>query len=50
VHYPLVVATDALLEKFGGLQGLPTTMLYDRQGVLHKKLSALNTLTFSKRL
>jgi len=38
VHYPLVVATGALLEKFGGLQGLPTTMLYDRQGVLHKKV------------
>jgi len=38
VHYPLVVATDALLEKFGGLQGLPTTMLYDRQGVLRKKV------------
>jgi len=38
VHYPLVVATDALLQKFGGLQGLPTTILYDRQGVLRKKV------------
>jgi hypothetical protein len=38
VHYPLVVATDALLQKFGGLQGLPTTMLYDRKGVLREKV------------
>jgi len=38
VHYPLVVATDDLLQKFGGLQGLPTTLLYDRQGILRKKV------------
>ena len=38
VHYPLVIATDDLLQKFGGLEGLPTTLLYDRQGVLRKKV------------
>ena len=38
VQYPLLVATDDLLEKFGGLEGLPTTLLYDRQGVLRKKV------------
>lgn len=38
VHYPLVVATDDLLQKFGGLQGLPTTLLYDREGILRKKV------------
>ena len=38
VHYPLVVGTDELLQKFGGLEGLPTTLLYDRQGVLRKKV------------
>ena len=38
VHYPLVALTDDLLQKFGGLEGLPTTLLYDRQGVLHKKV------------
>lgn len=38
VHYPLVIATDDLLQKFGGLQGLPTTLLYDRQGILRKKV------------
>lgn len=38
VHYPLVVATDDLLKKFGGLEGLPTTFLYDRQGILRRKV------------
>ena len=30
------MASDELKEKFGGIEGLPTTMLYDRQGVLRK--------------
>jgi thiol-disulfide isomerase/thioredoxin len=38
VRYPLGVATDELKRKFGGIEGLPTTMLYDRQGVLRKKV------------
>jgi thiol-disulfide isomerase/thioredoxin len=38
VRYPLAVAPDDLKQKFGGVEGLPTTMLYDRQGVLRKKV------------
>ena len=38
VHYPLAVATDDLKQKFGGIEGLPTTMLYDRDGVLRMKV------------
>lgn len=38
VHYPLAVATDGLKQKFGGIEGLPTTMLYDRRGVLRTKI------------
>jgi hypothetical protein len=38
VHYPLAVAPDELKEKFGGIEGLPTTMLYDRNGILRKKV------------
>jgi hypothetical protein len=38
VRYPLAVATDELKQKFGGIEGLPTTMLYDRQGILRKKV------------
>ena len=38
VHYPLAVAADDLKQKFGGIEGLPTTLLYDRQGILRKKV------------
>jgi thiol-disulfide isomerase/thioredoxin len=38
VRYPLAVAPDDLKHKFGGIEGLPTTMLYDRQGILRKKV------------
>jgi thiol-disulfide isomerase/thioredoxin len=38
VHYPLAIAPDELKQKFGGIEGLPTTMLYDRKGILRKKV------------
>ena len=38
VRYPLAIAPDELKEKFGGIEGLPTTMLYDREGILRKKV------------
>lgn len=38
VRYPLAVATEDVKQKFGGIEGLPTTMLYDRQGVLRAKV------------
>src|SRR5215471_7068193 len=38
VHYPLAVATEDVKQKFGGIEGLPTTMLYDRHGVLRTKV------------
>jgi thiol-disulfide isomerase/thioredoxin len=38
VRYPLGVASDDLKQKFGGIEGLPTTLLYDRQGVLRQKI------------
>lgn len=38
VRYPLAVASNVIKQKFGGIEGLPTTMLYDRQGVLRKKV------------
>ena len=38
VRYPLGVAADDLKAKFGGIEGLPTTFLYDRQGILRKKV------------
>jgi hypothetical protein len=38
VRYPLVVASDDIKRKFGGIEGLPTTMLYDRRGILRDKV------------
>jgi len=38
VRYPLAVAADDLKQKFGGIEGLPPTMLYDRHGILRKKV------------
>ena len=50
-HYPLAVASDELKKKFGGIQGLPTTLLYDRQGVLRKKVIGFEyTETFESAL
>src|ERR1700730_1240335 len=38
VHYPLAAAPEELKRKFGGIEGLPTTMIYDREGILRKKV------------
>jgi thiol-disulfide isomerase/thioredoxin len=38
VRYPLVIATDSLIQAFGGIEGLPTTMIYDRKGILRRKI------------
>ena len=38
VRYPLATASEEVERKFGGIEGLPTTMLYDRHGVLRKKV------------
>jgi hypothetical protein len=38
VRYPLAFAPYDLKQKFGGIEGLPTTMLYDRQGILRQKV------------
>ena len=38
VRYPLAIASDEIKRKFGGVEGLPTTMLYDRQGILRVKV------------
>jgi thiol-disulfide isomerase/thioredoxin len=38
VRYPLAIAVDRLKQKFGGVEGLPTTLIYDRKGILRKKV------------
>jgi hypothetical protein len=38
VSYPLPASSPVIEEAFGGLQGLPTTFLYDRKGILRHKV------------
>src|SRR5579859_7634609 len=38
IRYPLAIATDEVKNKFGGIEGLPTTLIYDRQGILRQKI------------
>jgi thiol-disulfide isomerase/thioredoxin len=38
VHYPLAVASPEVRQAFGGIAGLPTTLLYDRKGILRVKV------------
>jgi len=38
IRYSLAIATDDIKNKFGGIEGLPTTLLYDRQGILRQKI------------
>lgn len=32
MNYPILLGSDAIAEKFGGILGLPTTMLFNRDG------------------
>jgi cytochrome c biogenesis protein CcmG, thiol:disulfide interchange protein DsbE len=38
IRYPIAVGSEEIREKFGGVQGLPTTYIYDRQGILRNKI------------
>ena len=38
VHYRIAESSDEIEQKFGGLEGLPTTFIYDRKGILRKKI------------
>jgi thiol-disulfide isomerase/thioredoxin len=38
IHYPIAVGSEEIRKKFGGLKGLPTTYIYDRDGILRNKI------------
>lgn len=38
VHYPIAIAPATLRDKFGPFEGLPTTLIYDRRGILRNKI------------
>lgn len=51
VRYPLGVATEEVRRKFGGIEGLPTTMVYDRRGILRQKVIGFDyTATFEAEI
>jgi hypothetical protein len=37
MNYPIVLGTDAITDKFGGLLGMPTSFLISRDGKIVKK-------------
>jgi len=38
VRYPLAIASPTIADEFGGIEGLPTTLIYDRGGILREKI------------
>jgi thiol-disulfide isomerase/thioredoxin len=38
INYPIVFANDTIAEKFGGVMGLPTSMLFTRDGKESKRI------------
>jgi len=38
VHYPIAIGSEDIRKKFGEIQGLPTTFIYDRKGILQRKI------------
>jgi len=38
INYPIVLANDSIAEKFGGVIGLPTSVLFDRDGKEIKRI------------
>ena len=51
VNYPLALATSEIVEAFGGVEGIPTTFLIDRDGkIRHKKVGSMETDDYEKLL
>ena len=49
VNYPLALATPEVVAAFGGLEGIPTTLLIDRDGkIRHKKVGLMKTDDYEK--
>jgi thiol-disulfide isomerase/thioredoxin len=47
VNYPVALATPEIIAAFGGIEGIPTTFLIDREGRLrHRKVGAMETADY----
>lgn len=51
INYPLALATPEVIEAFGGVEAIPTTLLIDRDGkIRHRKVGAMETEDYEKLL
>lgn len=51
INYPVVMGTEEIQAAFGGLEGLPTTFLIDREGrVRDRKLGAEPAETYERKV
>ena len=51
INYPLVMADEAVVAAFGGVQGIPTTFLIDRNGQIRdRKVGAMATAEYEQRI
>lgn len=51
VSYPVVMADDAVVSAFGGVDSIPTTFLIDRDGKIRdKKIGAMPTDEYEKKI
>ena len=51
INYPLALATQDVIEAFGGIEAIPTTLLIDREGkIRHRKVGAMETEDYEKHL
>jgi thiol-disulfide isomerase/thioredoxin len=49
INYPIAMATPEVIAAFGGIEGIPTTFLIDREGQLrHRKVGAMETADYEK--
>lgn len=49
INYPLALADETTVKAFGGIEGIPTTFLIDREGnIRHKKVGAMEADDYEK--
>jgi thiol-disulfide isomerase/thioredoxin len=49
IRYPIAVGSEEIRSKFGGIQGLPTTYIYDRKGILRSKVIGFEYTTTTEK-
>jgi peroxiredoxin/outer membrane lipoprotein-sorting protein len=50
LNYPILIADENTEQEFGGIPGLPTSILVDRKGVVRYKNDTLNLISLQKQV